>query len=297
MPDWELPRNLVCTVEHTVLGSAQRQWLASLPGTVDELALRWSLAEVGRPFQPGGAASWVAAARTTGGERVVLKVGWRHDEALHEADGLRAWDGEGAVRLLEASTFGHTSALLLEACQPGTTLSEVLPEPEQDTVVASLLPRLWITPPSGHPFRSLQSMCDAWADEFDVRSATSDPGVSTLDPGLAHAGIELLRELPRTTKQCVLLCTDLHAGNILAAEREPWLIVDPKPYLGDPAYDALQHMLNCDRLTTDPSALARRMAHLLDLDAARLRQWLFARCVQESLDQPQLRNVTATLAP
>lgn len=35
-----------------------------------------------------------------------------------------------------------------------------------------------------------------------------------------------------------LLCTDLHAGNVLAAGRESWLATDPKPYLGDPTYDA-----------------------------------------------------------
>jgi streptomycin 6-kinase len=39
------------------------------------------------------------------------------------------------------------------------------------------------------------------------------------------------------------------------------------------------------------------MAALLDLDAQRLRQWLFARCVQESIDQPHLRGVAIALAP
>jgi streptomycin 6-kinase len=93
------------------------------------------------------------------------------------------------------------------------------------------------------------------------------------------------------------LCTDLHAGNILAADREPWLVIDPKPYLGDPTYDAVQHLLNChQRLITDPADLARRMADLAQLDPDRLVQWLLARCVQESLDQPALREVAARLA-
>ncbi len=119
-----------------------------------------------------------------------------------------------------------------------------------------------------------------------------------LDPGLARAGIDLFRALPATADRQVLLCTDLHAGNILAAEREPWLVIDPKPYLGDPAYDAVQHMLNCDqRLHADPVRLAHRIADLLDLDPDRLRQWLFARCMQESIDQPDLRDVAARLAP
>jgi streptomycin 6-kinase len=96
----------------------------------------------------------------------------------------------------------------------------------------------------------------------------------------------------------VLLCTDLHAGNILAAEREPWLAIDPKPYIGDPCYDVLQHLLNCEqRLLADPIGLAHRMADLLDLDPGRLVRWLFARCVQESMDQPILREVAARCDP
>jgi len=113
-----------------------------------------------------------------------------------------------------------------------------------------------------------------------------------------RAGIGLLRSLPGTAATSVLLCTDLHAGNVLAAEREPWLVIDPKPYLGDPAYDPVQHMLNFpDRLLADPAGLARRMADLLDLDDDRVRAWLFARCVQESWDQPHLWSAAITLAP
>jgi streptomycin 6-kinase len=96
----------------------------------------------------------------------------------------------------------------------------------------------------------------------------------------------------------VLLCTDLHSGNVLAAQREPWLAIDPKPYVGDPTYDPLQHRLNFpDRLALHATGLAARMADLLDLDAERLRQWLFARCVQESIDQPELFPVVNSLAP
>jgi streptomycin 6-kinase len=138
-------------------------------------------------------------------------------------------------------------------------------------------------------------MCDAWAAEFDRRLSVM-PGL--VDPGLARAGIDLFRTLPATAERQVLLCTDLHAGNVLAAGREPWLMIDPKPYVGDPTYDALQHLLNCEqRLIADPAGLAHRIADLLDLDPDRLMRWLFARCVQESLDQPALRGVADRIAP
>jgi streptomycin 6-kinase len=295
MPGLELPSNLVRDVEaHAAHRAARRAWLEELPGVVETLARAWSL-EVGSPFQPGGAASWVAPARDRAGRALVLKVGWRHAEAEHEADGLRAWAGRGTVRLVESVVSGATSALLLEACRPGTVLAAAEPPAVQDRVVAGLLRRLWIAPPPGGPFRPLASMCASWAGAFEERCAAAG---AVLDPGLARAGIELYRELPATAGRTVLLCTDLHAGNVLAAEREPWLVIDPKPYTGDPAYDVLQHMLNHpDRLRADPLAFIRRMAGLLDLDTARLRPWLFARCVIESLDRPDLREVAAALAP
>jgi len=90
----------------------------------------------------------------------------------------------------------------------------------------------------------------------------------------------------------------LHAGNVLASRRERWLVIDPKPFIGDPAYDPVQHMLNCDeRLATDPIGLSRRMAELLELDQERVRLWLFARCAQESLHDHRLREPARRLAP
>ncbi|MDQ3768196.1 MAG: aminoglycoside phosphotransferase family protein [Actinomycetota bacterium] len=297
MSELEMPRNLLRTLEDDDGRSARRAWMADLPLIVNDLARRWSL-DLDRPFQPGGSTSWVAPVRDPAGERLVLKVGWRHYEALHEADGLRAWNGNGVVRVVDSLDTAETSALLLEACEPGTPLSHAVAPADQDAVVAGLLLRLWIEPPSSHRFRPLQSMCDSWADEFEVKYTAAAGRGLQLDPGLVRAGIEMFRALPGTSERCVLLCTDLHSGNVLAARREPWLVIDPKPYVGDPTYDPLQHMLNFPgRLGADPTGFVRRMADLLDLDAQRLRQWLFARCVQESVDQPHLRSVAIALAP
>jgi streptomycin 6-kinase len=267
--------------------------LASLPGSIAQLASAWSLT-VGAPFQPGGQTAWVAPVRDAAGAEMVLKVGWRHPEALHEADGLRAWAGHAAVRLYGSEVLGDTVGLLLERCTPGTALA-ARPEAEQDIVVAGLLRRLWGAPVAGDRFRPLQVMCDQWADGFERKIAT---GRSSLDRGLARDGIALFRALPATADREVLLCTDLHAENVLAAAREPWLAIDPKPYVGDPTYDPLQHLLNCpERLQADPRGFAGRLADLLDLDRERLLLWLFARCVQESLDWPPLADVARRIAP
>jgi streptomycin 6-kinase len=237
----------------------------------------------------------VAPARDALGRDLVLKVGRRHPESEQEAAGLRAWRNRGAVRVHEVHVDGLNCGLLLERCRPGTALGTTRSEPEQDGIVAAMLRRLWHEPAPGHPFPTLARMCDAWADEFKADLAAQP---EALDAGIARAGMELFRGLPREPGPAFLLATDLHAGNVLAARRERWLLIDPKPHVGNPMYDVLQHLLNCrDRLTADPAGLADRMARLTDLDAERLRLWVFARCVQECVRQPWLRPVARALAP
>ncbi|HUB40339.1 MAG TPA: aminoglycoside phosphotransferase family protein [Streptosporangiaceae bacterium] len=269
---------------------ARQRWLDRLPSVIAQIARQWEL-ELGDPFEPGGACAWVAPARAASGNRLVLKVGWVHPEATHEAAGLRFWNGNGAVRLHASELLGDCQAMLLERCEPGTMLAE-LPEPDQDQVLCALLPRLWREPPAGHEFPSLAEMCERWAREYEAK-ADRPP----LDPGIERAGIELFRTLPASAERQALLATDLHGQNILAAQREPWLAIDPKPHVGDPAFDPLQHMLNCERVLVDPAGLARRHAELLGLDPERVRLWLFARCVQALPDWPELAGVAVRLAP
>jgi streptomycin 6-kinase len=287
-----LPRNLA-QAAGIFPDPGRDAWIATLPMTIETVRELWAL-DVGEPFQPGGRCSWTAPARTPVGEDVVVKVGWSHEEARHEADVLRLWNGDGAVRLIAAEQFDSTSALLLERCVPGAHLGSVRPEPEQDVVLARLLRRLWVAPPAGHPFRPLADMCEMWIAEFEQKIG---PARLDLDPGLVSAGVALFRSLGAPSIDDVVLCTDLHPENILSGEREPWLAIDPKPYVGDPAYDVLQHLLNVDRLRTEPVRLVRRMADLTDLDPERVQTWAFARFVIESVDKPWLTAVVPVLAP
>jgi len=102
------------------------------------------------------------------------------------------------------------------------------------------------------------------------------------DAGLVREGLRLFKELPETAEIEVLLATDLHAGNVLRAARDPWLVIDPKPFVGDPAYDATQHLFNCDvRMTADPIGTIHRVADLLEVDDERVRLWTFARAAAE----------------
>lgn len=252
------------------------EWLGLLPEVVDDLRTRWSL-ELEAPFDgPEVSAAWVASATRPNGSTAVLKVSMPHMEADHEIDGLRFWDGDSTVRLLEADEA--TGAMLLERCEPGTWLRSV-PEEDQDVVIASLLRRMWRVPSDPHPFRPLSEAIDLWIEE------TLANETRWTDPGLVRDGLRLFEELSLAPGDQVLLATDLHAGNVLAAQRVPWLVIDPKPFVGDRSYDATQHLLNCDeRMLDAPLATIERFADLLDVDARRVRSWLFARAAAENRD-------------
>jgi len=255
-------------------GSAERRtWLDRLPDAIGELRDRWRLS-LEQPFDgPDVSCAWVAPVIRADGARAVLKLGMPHMEGTHELQGLRFWDGDPSVLLLGADA--GLNAMLLEACEPGTAL-RCLPEFEQDVVIARLLRRLWRRPAAPHSFRPLAAMTAYWADETRL-AASAWP-----DAVLIEDGLRLLDDLSRPSFDDVLLATDLHAGNVLSAQREPWLVIDPKPFVGDRAYDATQHLFNCkNRLLSDPRATIRRFADLLELDDERVRRWMFARAAAE----------------
>lgn len=267
--------------------SERLAWLNRLPDTVEKITRLWAL-KLDRPLDAEEAScSYVAAVRCQDGTPAVLKISMPHMEAEHEIQGLRFWNGDPTVRLLADDNLG---AMLLERCQPGTTL-RTLPECDQDVVISDLLRRLWRSPSTLHPFRSLSSLTQHWTEETLAQSG------HWLDAGVVREGLHLLEELPRSTTRQVLLATDLHAGNVLRAEREPWLVIDPKPFVGDPAFDATQHLFNClGRLRSDPEKTIRRFSDLLSVKRERVRLWTFARAAAEPRDDWSSADLAFALA-
>ena len=268
-----LPEQLVANCRK----SPERQaWLESLPAMLDELIARWSL-RIGRPFEHANVTcSWVAPVICADGTAAVLKLGMPHMEGAHEIQGLRFWDGNPTVRLLNADD--GPGAMLLERCQPGYTLHSE-PEPDQDVVIASLLRRLWrraASPNHLRGFRQLSEMLESWRCET-LAQASHWP-----DAGLVRAGLQALQALANPLPTDTLLATDLHAGNVLRSEREPWLVIDPKPFIGDAPYDLVQHLHNCEaRLHADAIGMVKRLADLAEVDSERLRLWTFARAAAD----------------
>ena len=256
----------------------RQAWLDGLPALLQRLEARWSL-RLGEPFASAGSCSWVAPATRANDELAVLKLAMPHMEGRDEIVGLRFWNGNGTIRLLEADL--ESGSMLLERCLPGTTLRSE-PEIEQDQVVAKLLNRIWrLGLPSGvdPAIRPLSLMVEYWCSETIAQKGHWP------DAGLVNEGLRVFRTLAKPDPTDVLLVTDLHAGNILRAEREPWLVIDPKPFVGDRAYDPVQHLMNCEgRLHGDPVGLVRRLADLAQVDGERLRLWTFARAAADPRD-------------
>jgi streptomycin 6-kinase len=267
-------------------------WLDHLPDVLRRLEDLWALTPDAPLDGEEPSCSYVAAVRSADGTPTVLKIAIPHMEGEHEIHGLRFWGGDATVRLLRADD--DLGAMLLERCKPGTTL-RVLAEHDQDVVISGLLRRLWRSPSSPHPFRSLSTLTEYWTSE------TLGQIEQWPDVGLVREGLQLLKELPRNASSKVLLATDLHAGNVVRAEREPWLVIDPKPFVGDPAYDATQHLFNCrTRLRLDPDRTIRSFADLAGIEHERVRLWTFARAAaepREDWSNNDLLSLARSIAP
>jgi streptomycin 6-kinase len=258
------------------------EWLEAATRLAAEAAEQWGL-ELGPPF-PGGMVSLVLPA----GDDAVLKVQFPHGEDEHEAEALRVWDGDGAVRLLAHDEERH--ALLLERCVPGTHLRALGADAALDVAV-SLLPRLW--KPAGPPFRPLAEEASGWAERVPAKwEAAGRP----FERHLLEAALDALRELPPTQGEQVLLHQDLHADNILAAQREPWLAIDPKPLTGEREFGVTPLVRAFELGATRRDLLHRldRLTSELGLDRDRAARWTLAQTVAWSFGSDYLAEHVQT---
>ena len=232
---------------------------------------------LGQPFEEGVASLLVAPAVTAEGEDVVLKVQEPHRESEHEAAALELWDGDGAIRLLDHEPAEH--ALLLERCVPGTPLSVVGAEAALDIFV-QLLPRLW--KPAGAPFRPLAEEAAWWAESLPT---SWEQAGRQFERRLLDAALEALRELPSTQGERVLLHQDLHGDNILAAQREPWLAIDPKPLVGERELGVAPIVRSRELGHSRRDVLHRfdRLTSELGLDRERARGWTVGQTIAWSV--------------
>jgi streptomycin 6-kinase len=223
------------------------------------LARDWGL-RLGEPYPPG-AAGYAVRAELTDGTPAVLKLQHTHREDEQEADALARWDGDGAVRLFARDDERH--ALLLERAEPGTFLSAAGEDVDTLGVLIGLLPRLWKDPAG---FRGLSEEVAWWDLDGEVG--------------------ELARELAATQGELVLVHQDLHGENVVAAQREPWLVIDPKPLAAEREFAVAPIVRSFELGHSKQDVLYRldRLCVELGLDRERARGWTVVQTVAWSED-------------
>jgi streptomycin 6-kinase len=247
-------------------------WLARLPRLAAEYARRWELT-LDQPMD-GGHVSLVLPATLPDGAHAVLKIGFPDAESRDEGDALAFWDGEGAVRVLDRDDARR--ALLLERCLPGTRLWDVADDEHATRIAAAVLRRLHRPAPTPHPYRRLSDEAERWEAELEADWNALD---RPYERRLLDAATAAIQELAGTQPELVVCHQDFHGGNVLRAEREDWLAIDPKPLVGERAFDAASLLRDRRWLLGQGGELHRirrrleLLAEELELDRERMRGW------------------------
>lgn len=253
-------------------GDDWRRWLDSLPRLTREVLAAWDLTIDGTPTN--GEAALVIPVRTSDSEAAVLKLGYPHWEADHEYLALRAWGGHGAVRLLRADP--HRYALLLERAHRRDLTA--LPELEACEVVAAAYSLLHL--PASPQLRLLSHLSAQWSERLRLL-----PTHHLAPRRYVEQAVSLAADFasdPATDGR--LIHTDLHYFNVLAADREPWLVIDPKPLSGDPHFEVAPMLWNLWDEVVESGDVRRsvreRFHATVDtagLDEGRARDWVVVR--------------------
>ncbi|HSE72368.1 MAG TPA: aminoglycoside phosphotransferase family protein [Nocardioidaceae bacterium] len=259
------------------LGTRWVAWLDDLPRLTAGLVEEWQLEYDGPPRH--GFCSLVVPVRTNGGRPAVLKVGFPDDENEHEHLALQRWDGRAAVRMLRADP--RRRAMLLERlhAEDLTALWDV----EACEIVAGLYRRIHV--PALPQLRALTAYVQRWNDGL---AALGDE--APMPRRLVQQAVSLARDLvadPGSTGTTIH--GDLHYENVLAADREPWLVIDPKPMSGDPHYEVAPLLWNrWDEAVVSGQVrdtLRRRFHTVVDtaeLDEDRARDWVVVRALHNA---------------
>jgi streptomycin 6-kinase len=247
-------------------------FLDRLPALVNDLLAEWRLTVDGEATH--GSTALVVPVRTADGRPAVLKVGWPHEEAELEHLALQHWHGNGAVQLLRADP--RRFALLLERLHR-EDLTDVW-DIEACEIVGGFYERLHV--PAPPQLVTLSSCVRRWVGEL-----AELPRHAPLPRRLVEQAVSLGRDLAADEgTDGRLIHTDLHYFNVLAADREPWLVIDPKPLSGDPHYEVAPLLWNrWDELAGGVRRGVRARFHAAidaaGLDEDRARDWVVFRMV------------------
>lgn len=251
-------------------GAAGREWIAALPALAQALCTRWDLVVDGEPMH--GYLGLVIPVLHRD-EPCVLKISWIDEVTSAEATALAAWQGRGAVRLVQADATA--GAMLLERLDWTHSLEDVGIE-EAVGIAGRLLRRMAIPAPDG--IRRMPVMAQEMV--VDMPRRWEQYGRPMARRVLDQAQ-ELAMQLAASPGN-LLVNYDLHYADVLASAREPWLAVDPKVVAGDPEFGIAQLLWTRLEDIESSGGLDRLFPVLSDaaeLDPVLARSWTLVRCV------------------
>jgi streptomycin 6-kinase len=264
------------------LSDTDGQWLQVLPALLDYSAKRWSLTIL-PPFE-NLSYHYVAPVVLSDGTEAVLKVGL--GDIGPEVRALRAFDGRGCVRLIDTDI--ERGVMLLEKLRPGAVLTSLANEHNDETatsIAASVMRKLWGPPSLDCELLTIDDWEDGIKGFVQLRNRCNG-GTGPMPLKIVDYAEGLFSELSSSASEKVVLHGDLHHDNIVSAEREPWLAIDPKGVIGEPAYEIgaiLRNLWMDKHVISNPKRLIERRIHqfgdILGLDKKRIRDWAIAQGV------------------
>jgi streptomycin 6-kinase len=262
------------------VGTDADEWLAAVPDLISSVTGRWDLHVTAVANRIDAFGLSIPARRDS--DRVTLRIAYPDAFLADETAALRAWDGAGAVRVLEEDDRG---AQLRSSPSPGTALSLERNEMRALRMVADALRQLWIAPPNG--MQTLAAEVRTWGSSMPERfESVHEP----FDEQLMRDAEVMFRSFGPSQMDAVLLHGDVRLDTFLL-DGERAVAIDPKPLAGEPAFDVAALLRDGPGdLVRDPAAGRQRLqgrleqlTDLLDVRASRVRGWAFAVAIDTGL--------------
>lgn len=275
----KLPDKFIKTIQGT-FGETGQLWLQQLPDLIQTVQNRFDLTVHG-PV-PNLSFNYVAFATRVDGTDVMVKMGVPNKELLSEIASLHLCGGKGAVRLLASDA--DLGVLVMERLLPGQSLVSLFPDDDEKAtrIAATVMQQFWRAVPAENPFPTVYD----WAFGLKRLRTTFDGGVGPFPQKLVEQAELLFAELIPSIDDVVVLHGDMHHDNILAAARDPWLVIDPKGVVGEREYEVVALLRNpipdIYAYSDLHQLLARRIAilvEMLNFDRQRMIGWGVAHCV------------------
>lgn len=246
-----------------------REWLDVLPALVSAQCRKWGLQVDGDPLH--GSNALVVPVRRHGNQ-YALRLSPPDDDVTQQAAALELWAGRGAVRLFDVDA--GSGVLLLERLSNSRSLQSE-PLSVAIPVIADLILKLAVPAPLEVPGTNAVAADHAESFERDWRTLGGPTPRTHLE-----AAVQMSHELARAIPSDTAVDGDLHCEQVLAADRAPWLVIDPVLLRGDPEYDFARVLWS--RLDELPADSAIRDAFDVFVRAARVppdraRRWVVVR--------------------